>query len=92
FAQPADALAHNAASYGSALASSKPPATGGPARSDATPTLTATTRLTECPPTGWRAQAAPPTDGLFKNLKPGRYIDAEAKPWITAATTKGQQA
>lgn len=91
FAAPAHALAYNAAAFGSALANKAPPAQRGPAHNRAAPVVTSATRHTVCPPTGWRQPAAAPECGLFSNLQPGRYLDDEAKPWIIAATSKGQR-
>jgi hypothetical protein len=90
FADLAHALAHNASVAASALPVVQTPGLRGPAHTSGEALQTPATRITVCPPVGWRA-GNPTTPGLFATLKPGHYLDAHAKPWVSAATAKGQQ-
>lgn len=91
FTDLAHALAYNASLAASGVPIVQTPGLRGPGHNSAPAVHTAATRITVCQATGWRAPAEAPADGLFSTLKPGRYIDTQAKPWVSAATTKAQQ-
>lgn len=91
FAELKHALAHNKANEATGAPVVRTAGVRGPAFSDAAAVVTANTRRTVCPPFAARAIATP-ASALFSTLKPGQYLDAEAKPWINAATSKGHHA
>jgi hypothetical protein len=60
----------------------------GPAHQPGPANTSAAVRVIACPPVGPALPTAPAEPGLFASLRPGRYIDDEARSWVSAITTR----